>query len=432
MPRKQIRTPPDKAVAFSPLFRLSPEVRNIIYTYVLVDSDSYHTLFIPAGFFKRRKNEPAYRCETCLKGLDQPCDFNRHHVREPCNPPTYRLPAISTTLLRCCRLVNAEAASLLYRVNTFHFNDPYTLHQFRWKTAMYGELSARVEEITLELTDSDARPKAIGLWEQYLSGSGSSLGLKSWALSEEFPHLKRLTIVLADRCLLYDNIRLRRLCDTFGQNLRGLDWVHIVGLNDENVVPLLRPMVCKSHSQNSRDGLDDLAFAELETVQTHATEYECASGWKNSEQNKRLLRMAEQQANHKPEDVALQQELGDLRMDILNRKTSDIPDPRPPANGMSNIPDSPRLRRVHAMLIHHFGSREKRLRAAKMEQEDKLRFLKVWARYASDPRFSLAQDINHSEGRVRELQIHIDNIQMRKRIDYYLRMFASKFGETAM
>ncbi|KAL8688728.1 MAG: hypothetical protein Q9224_004812 [Gallowayella concinna] len=258
---------------------------------------------------------------------------------------------------------------------------------------MYGELSARVEEITLELSDSDARAKAIGLWEQYLSGSGSSLGLKSWALSEEFPHLKRLTIVLADRCLLYDNIRLRRLCDTFGQNLRGLDWVHIVGLNNENVVPLLRPM---------------------------------------SEQNKRLLRMAEQQANHKPEDVALQQELGDLRMDILNRKTSDIPDPRPPANGMSNIPDSPRLRRVHAMLIHHFGSREKRLRAAKMEQEDKLRFLKVWARYASDPRFSLAQDINHSEGRVRELQIHIDNIQMRKRIDYYLRMFASKFGETAM
>ena len=37
------------------------------------------------------------------------------------------------------------------------------------------------------------------------------------------------------------------------------------------------------------------------------------------EQNARLLGRAKDQANHKPEDVALQQELGALRIDILNR-----------------------------------------------------------------------------------------------------------------
>lgn len=100
-------------------------------------------------------------------------------------------------------------------------------------------------------------------------------------LSDDFPHLKRLTIVLTHGCLLYDFPALQEICDLLGQNIAGLGWVHIVGLNNEDVVSSLKPMVCKSHLHDSTEVQESSTSAELETVQTHTTEYECFSGWKN-------------------------------------------------------------------------------------------------------------------------------------------------------
>ncbi|KAL8801439.1 MAG: hypothetical protein Q9182_004456 [Xanthomendoza sp. 2 TL-2023] len=472
MPRKRKHPPPDQAIASSPLFRLSPEVRNIVYTYVLVDSDSYHPLFIPTDFLKRRKKEPAYRCKNCRQTFNDLGQFSEHELDyrngERCKPPAHTLPAISTTLLCCCRLINTEAASLLYRANTFYFDDPYTLQQFHCNTAMYSELSDWLEEITLQLSDDPyAGANAMDLWQQYIIGS--DLGLKSSRLSKHFPHLKRLTIILAGRCLLYETMRLQRICDAFGQNLRALDWVHIVGLNSEDVISSLKPMVCQSHSQDSKNGPDDLALAELETVQTHATEYECAPGWKNvtlwrgshesrppfipnptagigrerkhlcrimingtarselslmmnypelrtlkMEQNKRLLQMAEQQANHKPEDVALQQELEDLRMNVLCRVLPGIPTPVPPASGLRYCGCNLALQDYQAQSMVSEIQKKKRLRDAqldprrrRLEQEDNLHFLEIWARYASDPRLGIAQDISQTEGLIRQLEVEI-------------------------
>lgn len=252
----------------------------MVYTLLLVDSDSHHALFIPTDSFKRRKNEPPFRCDTCRQGFDHARQFRTHqsmyHHGDPCKPPMHKVPSISTALLRSCRLINTEAAPLLYCANAFYFNHPHTLQQFRWRNS---KLSAWVEEITVELADTYRSTKNTDLWREYLSGSG--LKKKIWRLSDDFPHLKRLTVALTNGCLLHSPCRLRHICQAFAQNLTGLDWVHVVGLNSPDVISSLKPMVCTPVSRASEEIPSDVLLSELETVQTHTTEYECASGWKN-------------------------------------------------------------------------------------------------------------------------------------------------------
>ena len=283
MPRRKVRPPVEDAVAKSPLFRLSPEVRNIIYTFVLVDSNSHHALFFPTDYFKRRRNEPPFQCDTCRQTFDHLRRFRRHQTAysngEPCKPPMHKLPSISTTLLRSCRLISTEAAPLLYVANVFNFNDPHTLQQFRWKTATFSKLSAWVEEIAVELSDFDTGTKNAAKWQNYLCGSGSKK--KIWRFNDDFPHLKRLTLVLTGQCSLLSPPQLLQICKCFGNNLSGLDWVHVVGLNNSDMVPSLKPMVCSTVSRESEGNSGGLLLSELGTVQTHVSEYECASGWKN-------------------------------------------------------------------------------------------------------------------------------------------------------
>ncbi|KAL8641440.1 MAG: hypothetical protein Q9226_008637 [Calogaya cf. arnoldii] len=486
MPRRKVRPPMEDAVASSPLFRLSPEVRNMIYTLLLVDSDSHHALFIPTDYFKRRKNDPPFRCHTCRQGFDNSHQFRVHQSAyrngEPCKPPMHRLPNISTTLLRSCRLINTEAAPLLYRANTFYFNDPHTLQQFRWRTATYSKLSAWLEEITLELSDGYNSTKKALLWQNYLSGSGPKK--KIWRLSADFPHLKRLTVVLTNGCLLAPPARLRDICNSFAQNLAGLDWVHVVGLNNSDMVCSLKPMVCTTESRNTEGAHSDLLLSELETVRSHTTEYESASGWKNvtlwrgsrgsrppfvpsplagmgrerrhlfrieanglvtyetslaydgrrdllMEQNARLLRRAKDQANHKPGDVALQQELGGLRVDILNRKFQSEITSQPrtfPKNVFHAQQDYSmqlmlleqqnkkrllmgRLEQEHGQTLRQdLALRSQQLRYN--EQEDRLRSLEIWERHAAVGRsdVELTREISKAKMLVQQLQGQIDDI----------------------
>ncbi|KAI4234436.1 MAG: hypothetical protein L6R40_006755 [Gallowayella cf. fulva] len=408
MPRKRVCPPPGDAVASSPLFRLSPEVRNIIYTYVLVDSDSYHALFIPIDFFKRRKNEPAYRCGTCRQAFDDHRQFTRHQSHysngEPCKPPTHKLPAISTDLLRSCRLINTEAASLLYRGNVFYFNVPHTLHQFRWKTAAYSKHSAWVEQLTLELSNSHVRAKSTVSWPQYLSGAP---GKKTMWLSDDFPHLKRLTIVLTHGCLLYDFPALQEICDLLGQNIAGLGWVHIVGLNNEDVVSSLKPM----------------AEPEKLLIMDHGRRYAL-----QKEQNTRLLRMAELQAHHKPEDVAVQQELGDLRMVVLSQKLQSDSISRLPWTVIVYPTSQLQSYQMQLMLLEQQNIKRllmargeqlprreslRNLQDQHREQEDMLRLGEIWARHASTSCFSWSQELSKTEDLIRQLAVQIEEERSR-------------------
>ncbi|KAL8700428.1 MAG: hypothetical protein Q9201_005456 [Fulgogasparrea decipioides] len=206
-------------------------------------------------------------------------------------------------------------------------------------------------------------------WPDYLSQSTRGTGKSR--LCDDFPHLRRLTIEVKDSYLQLHVHDLPTFCDTFRYNIRGLDWIHIIGLTEENDISSLRPLVCKATSRELDDDEDTATLDELETVQTHITEFECASGWKNvtlwrgsrdsrppfipnhdaardvervylrmtepkakmvqpqcrvddghkvalqKEQNERLLHLALMQVNHVPEDVALQQGRGYLRFEAL-------------------------------------------------------------------------------------------------------------------
>ncbi|KAL8668841.1 MAG: hypothetical protein Q9168_006547, partial [Polycauliona sp. 1 TL-2023] len=374
------------------------------------------------------------------------------------------------------------AAPLLYRANAFYFNDPHTLQQFR-TLATYGKLSAWLEEITVELSDTinaQGGTSNTHLWQNYLSGCGPSK--KIWRLTADFPHLKRLTVVLSNSCSLYPPPRLREVCNSFGQNLRGLDWVHVVGLNNVDMVSSLKPMVCTSGNQDSEEDDSDLLQSELENVQKHITEYECASGWKNvtlwrgsptasppfvpspmagmgrerkhlfrfemngtvqeecvlhpdqrrsllMAQNARLLRMAKDQVSHQPQDVSMQRELGDLRIDILNRKigtttssSSSCPFFYSPAACPAQMDyqiqlmqlehqNRKRLRiaRGEQIMGKNFASLEN-LRDCLVEQEDKLRSLEIWV-YHSVARRSIAEltrEITKAKRIMQRLQCQID------------------------
>ncbi|KAL8859594.1 MAG: hypothetical protein Q9178_003993 [Gyalolechia marmorata] len=434
MPRRKVHPPPADAVASSPLFKLSPEVRNMIYTNILVDSDSHHAIFIPTDHFKRRKDETTFQCEICRQCFGNSRQLVHHKSAygkgEPCKPPTHKLPTISTSLLRSCRLINTEAAPLLYRANAFYFNDPHTLHQFRWKTASYSKLTAWVEEITIELSDTGARCKNSVLWQNYLSGSGPKTN--PWRLSDDFPYLKRLTVVLTKHCLLYHPPRLVALCDILGQNLTGLDWVHVIGLNNHDVVPSLKPMVCKTESPQSKEAQDNALLAQLETELNEAMLNHDRLLQSQLKQNTTLVTMAKDQANHKPEDVALQQELADVRLDIVNQRIlSQIPPsrpalPAPATQGNQAAQDY----QMQLMLLEQQNKRRLWLartgqvhdqtrvsllnsRDQHLEVEGRLRVLEVWARHIgrSDP--DLTKAISKAEGLVRELQTHVDEGQMR-------------------
>ncbi|KAL9626768.1 MAG: hypothetical protein Q9204_007054 [Flavoplaca sp. TL-2023a] len=338
----------------------------------------------------------------------------------------HKLPSISTTLLRSCRLISTEAAPLLYVANVFNFNDPHTLQQFRWKTATFSKLSAWVEEIAVELSDFDTGTKNAVKWQNYLCGSGSKK--KIWRLNDDFPHLKRLTLVLTGQCSLLSPPQLLQICKCFGNNLSGLDWVHVVGLNNSDIVPSLKPMVCTTIARESEGNSGGLLLSELGTLKKELVLSTDQRRDLLTEQNARLLRRAKNQAKSKPEDVALQQDLGDLRIEILNRKLQSdqtsqqpvFPAYTPAANHAAQdyqmqlmLLEQQNKKRLLTARQEHGTSQFSlpTLRNRLVEQESNLRSLEVQSRH-SDTAASDAEvtgSINRAKTAVQEIQRQIDD-----------------------
>ncbi|KAL8953308.1 MAG: hypothetical protein Q9222_000832 [Ikaeria aurantiellina] len=398
MPRRK-KAPLGDAVVRSPLFQLSPEIRNFIYRLILSDSSSHYPLFIPRDHFARRKKEPAYRCDTCHEVFKNAQRLETHLGRyrngEPCRPPSYKIPAISTNLLRTCRLIHTEAAPLLYRANAFYFTDPRTLHNFRWRTA--SKLSAWVEELVIEQSARWIGELQTKEWGPYLCGNDPQI--KKGRLREDFPHLKRLMIVLKDLCLLYSESQMQNFCDLLVQNLDGLTWVHVVGLNDEDFISKLKPLV------------------EADDNMTHPLQAQM-----RKEQSRRLLGMACDQANHQPEDVALQAELGDARMEIVQNIINTDSAIRQqllhqfPNHALQNHQMQLILlaqRRIQLLSIVKAGLQGSRslpstssstLRLILAGVQCNVRLLEVKARHAHLPCDDLAKAINDAEAQAREIR----------------------------
>lgn len=149
-------------------------------------------------------------------------------------------------------------------------------------------------------------------------------------------------------------------------------------------------------------------------------------------QNARLLRMARRQANHKPEDVALQEELGPLRIDLLDQTFRHKTPPLSPAfpahmaggyhalndYGMQLLLlDQQRRRRqrmAHAEQEGHQVSLPLPiLRQRRREQHGRLRSLEVRARHCRRPDAELSEEISKAKSAVRELQGRIEDARLR-------------------
>ncbi|MCJ1458881.1 hypothetical protein MMC28_009255 [Mycoblastus sanguinarius] len=132
--------------------------------------------------------------------------------------------------MHTCRLVYLEASEILYQCNVFHFDDPVTAENFRWRTDKTH--SCRIKETGIVI--KKAR-------EEY----GVRKPWKLFTLSKEFPHLKRLTIRLTRG---YHPEGL-----VTGQSLHGLDWIHVVGLYYPDMVDCLTELVQRRGANSSEE-----------------------------------------------------------------------------------------------------------------------------------------------------------------------------------
>lgn len=252
MPR---RIPPEAAVSSSSLFILSPEIRNMIYALLLTTSEQifFDEYFARAFHFLRRK-----RPEDSVRDL---------------------FPSILLT----CRLIYQEACRFLYRGNAFYFYEPATSDSFRWQTG--SKHAAWVEEIGTTM-DANFLPSNCNgdkeRWFRYLKQKpqppylnfarwSNYLVKRHFSFKDNYPHLKRLTITLREGLSTASTEDLRPICELIGQNIRCLQSVHIIGLNDENMVEALTPIVERARTSPG----------DSRSVQTHATELQTRAGWKN-------------------------------------------------------------------------------------------------------------------------------------------------------
>ena len=168
------------------------------------------------------------------------------------------VPDLWPALLRTCRLLHREACPVLYRGNSFRFQEPETSDTFRWGTG--SDSAAWVEEINLEFW----RTANFTWWSEYICK-------ERFAFRANFPHLKRLTITMIGGLSVASTEHLRPECEHFGRSIRGLASVQIIGLNDESMVEVFEPML-ENSGKNSGD---------RRSVQKHVAESPTNVGWKN-------------------------------------------------------------------------------------------------------------------------------------------------------
>ena len=253
MPRRRSL---EKAVSSSPLFLLSPEIRTMIYSLLLTTSEQ-----IAFGEHPRRHLSYLRRIRS-------------KHLK----------PDLHPKILRTCRLIHQEACPLLYRGNSFYFREPETSDTFRWVTS--SKHAAWVEEISTTMNTvfwSDVRLGPVlrdrESWLEWVANLSVYWNFPRWIehfgkgrfnLTDNYSHLKRLTISMGDGILMASTKNLCVVCELIGQSIR-LESVHIIGLNDETMIEAFKPMVEKPRTSPQ----------DRRSVQVDITELRTRVGWKN-------------------------------------------------------------------------------------------------------------------------------------------------------
>ena len=235
MPRPQ-RPAFEVAVTASPLFKLALEIRIMIYELLLIQEGG---MSIASDIFARRDYRRTgslpYECLICgLVFLSN--DGCKHHGyrnsrhRRQCHP---LLPGVSISLLQTCRIIRFEASPTLYSRNSFHFSDPATASNFRWRTDCAQ--AGAVQELGIKLG------KHLKQWLTYLTK-------RTHSLCQDFPHVRRMTLSLGPWIGLEDATVLCSMSKKFGETSQGLEWVLVLMLRDEKMLDWFEPLV---------DGKDD-------------------------------------------------------------------------------------------------------------------------------------------------------------------------------
>ncbi|OCL06585.1 hypothetical protein AOQ84DRAFT_223671, partial [Glonium stellatum] len=128
----------------SPLLRLPGEIRNMIYLYSL----------------------------TTALPITDPATGGAAHTT--IKSPHHHIPALGTTLLQTCRLINHELdLRPLYTRNTFRFTS--VTHTHRFLALLAPEHSRSIRDLEIDVRDTDARhPGPSREWAQYLSWTSNS------------------------------------------------------------------------------------------------------------------------------------------------------------------------------------------------------------------------------------------------------------------
>lgn len=262
------------AVTSSALFGLPLEIRIMIYTQLLLSAAE---IYIPSNQFKRQRNSKGvgmYKlCALCDRSFGRIESYMSHQclgcgqLRWPKRPE--QAPSFWPALLRTCRLIHHEAAPLLYRTNTFRFEDAATPNSFRWSTNQVQAPSIQRIHVLMpstRLRTPRRRERNHGRspWWQYFMGN-------PFSLATDFPHLKGITITLGKGLAVASSQDVRAHFELFAKHMYRLDWLQIIGLNDPTLLKYLYSIVESANRDHDRKG-----------VQTEITEYNECIGWKNA------------------------------------------------------------------------------------------------------------------------------------------------------
>ena len=221
----------------------------MIYEMLLIQEGG---MFIPSDIFARRNYRRTgsipHECSFCeltflsRNGCVQHeenhhgCAYLDHH--QPLRP---LLPAVSLSLLQTCRIIRLEASPILYSRNSFHFSDPATASNFRWGTDCAQ--AGAIQEIGIKF--GSHYHKKITPWMTYITE-------RTLSLSQDFPHLRRMTFNLRALLGAESNTLLRSMFERFRERSRGLDWVLVLKLrHDLKLLDCFEPLVDKENDSKN-------------------------------------------------------------------------------------------------------------------------------------------------------------------------------------
>lgn len=279
------KPPPDMAVTSSALFRLPLEIRLMIYSYLLHRPSE---ILISSNQFTRQRTskgvcvaEPCFFCgrsfariETSMSHEYMGCAqfanriFWRHLGPEQAKG-SEQAPRFWPALLRTCRLVHCEATSVLYRSNSFRFEDAAAPNTFRWSTDQaQASLIERVHVHMPRLIhkshrswESDDSTQA--WWEYFVR--------HTFSLAQDFPHLKGITITLGESLAAASSQEVQINFELFAKQIYKLDWLRVIGLKDPKTLKFLHSGVDRTDDAHGRKG-----------VQMEMIEYKECTSWKDA------------------------------------------------------------------------------------------------------------------------------------------------------